>query len=257
LNPDWRSRYETAVEATRRAGQVALRYFDSKLTVEWKKDESPVTVADRETEAVLRSALKSAFPHDAFLGEEHGEEPGSSGYRWIIDPIDGTRSFVRGIPLWGTLVGLEYKGELIAGVADSAPLGQTWRALRGEGAFRNDQPIRVSGQGDLAKALVFYSGVNWFQKAGALDNFLELMRRTDRVRGFGDFYGFALVAQGSGELMVEHGVHAWDIAALQPILAEAGGRFTTWDGGWDLHRSDVVASNGQLHVETLEILKPR
>src|SRR5262249_1708144 len=157
------------------------------------------------------------FPNDSFLGEEHGEEPGTSGFRWIIDPIDGTRSYVRHIPLWGTLVGLEYKGEQIAGIAEAPALAKIWRALRGDGAYCNDQRIRVSEQTDLSRALVFYSGLNWFVKAGALDVFLELMRRTERLRGFGDFYGFMLVAQGSGELMVEHGIHPWDVAPLKPI----------------------------------------
>lgn len=257
MNPDWKARYETAIEATRQAGRVALRYFDEALTVEWKADESPVTIADRETERLLRLRLKEAFPSDAFLGEEHGEEPGTSGFRWIIDPIDGTRSFVRHIPLWGTLVGLEYKGEQIAGVADAPALGQTWRALRGDGAYRDDQRIRVSDEAELSKALVFYSGVNWFINAKAIDNFLELIRRTDRQRGFGDFYGFVLVAQGSGEMMVEHGVHAWDVAALKPIIEEAGGRYSTWDGSGSIFQPDVVVSNGKLHEATLRILTGR
>lgn len=257
MNADWRARYETATEAALRAGQTALRYYTQALTVEWKEDESPVTVADRETESLLRKELLGAFPDDGFLGEEHGEKPGTSGYRWIIDPIDGTRSFVRGIPLWGTLVGLEYKGEQIAGIAEAPALGQCWRALRGGGAFRNDQRIHVSDEKDLSKALVFYSGVNWFIKAGAVDAFLELIRRTDRQRGFGDFYGFMLVAQGSGEAMVEYGVHAWDVAAIVPIIEEAGGRVTSWDGKLDIMRPDCLASNGKLHEPTLGILAKR
>jgi histidinol-phosphatase len=234
---------------------VALRWFDAVLTVEWKADDSPVTVADRETETFLRGALKTAFPGDAFLGEEHGEEPGRTGYRWVIDPIDGTRSFVRGIPLWGTLVGLEYKGEPIAGIADAPALGQTWRAVRGDGAYRNDQPIRVSEETDLKKSLVFYSGLNWFIKAGAQEAFLELLQRTDRLRGFGDFYGFVLVAQGSGELMVDYGVHAWDVAALIPLIEEAGGRISNWDGKQDSYCPDCIASNGRLHDTAVGILQ--
>ncbi len=254
MSPEWRERYEKAVDVTRRAGQVALRYFDTALTVEWKGDHSPVTVADRETESFLRAHLHDAFPGDGFLGEEHGEQAGTSGFRWIIDPIDGTRSFVRGVPMWGTLVGLEYRGEMIAGVVDAPPLGQTYHAVRGGGAYRNDRRIRVSDEGDLAKALVFYSSLSWFLKAGKEPEFLELVRRTERQRGYGDFYGFVLVAQGSGELMVEHGVHAWDIAAVQPIVEEAGGRFSAWDGKPDLYRPDVIVSNGKLHDAALAIL---
>jgi histidinol-phosphatase len=255
LNPEWRSRYETAVEAARRAGQLALRYFDAGLEVEWKSDQSPVTVADREAERLLRETLLGAFPNDGFLGEESGDSPGSSGFRWIIDPVDGTRSFVRGIPIWGTLVGLEYRDEQVGGVVDVPALGMTYRALRGDGAYRNDRRIRVSDVDDLSEAMVFYSSLSWFMRAGRLEDFLELTRRTQRQRGFGDFYGHVLVAQGSGEAMVEHGVHPWDVAALKPIVEEAGGRFSDWDGTPSIYRPDVVLSNGKLHDEVLGILR--
>ncbi len=255
MNPEWRNRYELAVEAAHKAGQLALRYFNGEYTVEWKSDCSPVTVADREAEQLLRQTLLGAFPNDGFLGEEFGDTPGSSGFRWIIDPIDGTRSFVRGIPLWATLVGLEYKGEPIAGIADAAALGHSYRALRGEGAYRNDRCIRVSDVAEMSQALVFYSSLSWFIKAGRQETFIELVRRSDRTRGFGDFYGFVLVAQGSGELMVEHGVHAWDVAAIKPIIEEAGGRFSDWNGAPNIHSPDVIVSNGKLHDEALALLR--
>jgi histidinol-phosphatase len=254
MNPDWRARYEQAIDITRRAGTVAMRYFDTELTVELKSDLSPVTVADRETEQTLRAALTDAFPGDGFLGEEFGETPSTTGYRWIIDPIDGTRSFVRGIPIWAVLVGLEYRGELIAGIVDATPLGNTYHALRGEGCYRDQRRIHVSDQESLSRSLVFYSSLSWFVKAGREKQFLELVRRSERQRGFGDWYGFLLVAQGSGEVMVEHGVHAWDVAAIVPIIEEAGGRFSNWDGKVDIYASDVIASNGKLHDEVLAIL---
>jgi histidinol-phosphatase len=255
VNPDWRNRYELAVQAAQKAGQLALRYFDSSLTIEWKSDDSPVTVADREAEQLLRQMLHGAFPDDGFLGEEFGDTPGRSGFRWIIDPIDGTRSFVRGVPMWGTLVGLEYKNELIAGIAAAPALGHTYRALRGDGAFRNDRRIHVSDVSDLSQALLFYTSLSWFIKSGHQEIFHELVRRTERTRGFGDFYGFVLVAQGSGELMVEHGVHSWDVAAIKPIIEEAGGRFSDWSGGTSIDRPDVLVSNGKLHEEALAMLQ--
>ena len=254
MNTEWRIRYEAAVEAAQRAGQLALGYFDQTLQVEWKHDQSPVTVADREAEQLLRQTLGRAFPDDGFLGEEYGDAPGSSGFRWVLDPIDGTRNFVRGIPIWATLVGLEYQGEQIAGVAEAPGMNTTWRALRGDGAYRGDRRIRVSDVADLSKAMLFYSSLSWFLKAGRRDVFLDLTLRTDRQRGFGDFYGFVLVAEGAGEVMVEHGVHAWDIVALKPIVEEAGGRLTDWDDGGDVTRPDVIASNGKLHDEILAIL---
>jgi histidinol-phosphatase len=257
VRPDWRNRYETAVAAATAAARVAMRYFDGAFTVEHKADESPVTVADRETETLLRAKLAAAFPGDGFLGEEHGAEPGTTGFRWIIDPIDATRNFIRGIPIWGTLVGLEHGGELVAGVIEAPAIGHRWRALRGDGAFHNDKPARVSDVSDLSKATIFYTSLPWFQKADRVDQFLEFTRRSEVQRGFGDFYGHVLVAQGSGELMVEYGVHAWDVAAIKPIVEEAGGRFSNWVGSQDIERPDVLVSNGRLHDEALRILAGR
>jgi histidinol-phosphatase len=254
LNPEWKARYEVAVDAARQAGQLALRYFEAALTVEWKHDLSPVTIADREAEALLRTLLLGKFPGDGFLGEESGDAPSTSGFRWIIDPVDGTRSFVRGVPLWGTLVGLEYRGEQIAGVVEVPALGHSYRALRGDGAYRGERRLRVSEVATLEEAHLFYSSISWFVKAGRERQFLELARRTQRQRGFGDFYGFVLVAQGSGELMIEHGVHPWDMAALKPLLEEAGGRLTDWNDQPTIYQPDVIASNGRLHAEALRIL---
>jgi histidinol-phosphatase len=255
LNPDWQTRYELAVTAAQQAGRLALRSFDIGLAVEWKQDHSPVTVADREAEAFLRTTLLGAFPNDGFLGEESGTQPGSSGFRWIIDPIDGTRNFVRGIPIWATLVGLEYKEEQIAGVVCVPPLGQTYRAMRGDGAYRDERRIRVSDVADLSEAIMFYSSLSWFVKAGRCDAFLDLSTRVQRQRGFGDYYGFVLVAQGSGEVMLEHGIHVWDVAAIKPLIEEAGGRFSDWDGHSNIHRPDILVSNGRLHDEVLAILR--
>jgi histidinol-phosphatase len=255
VNAEWRNRYDLAMEAAQEGGQLALRYFDTDLTVESKPDATPVTVADRQTEALIRTRLLGAFPKDGFLGEESGDTPGSSGFRWIIDPIDGTRSFVRGIPIWATLIGLEYREEQIAGVAYVPALRQTFRALQGDGAYRDERRIHVSSIASFAEAQLFYSSLSWFIKAGCREPFLDLVMRTHRQRGFGDFYGFVLVAQGSGEIMIEHGVHAWDVAALKVIVEEAGGRFSNWDGGGSIFRPDVLVSNGKLHEETLRILR--
>jgi histidinol-phosphatase len=255
MNADWRARYEVAVGAAWEAGQLALGYFEAQPHIEWKDDLSPVTVADREAEALLRRTLLGKFPADGFLGEESGDTPGSSGFRWIIDPIDGTRSFVRGVPLWGTLVGLEYKGEQIAGVAEVPAFGHSYRALRGEGAYRDDRRIRVSDVATLEEAHLFYSSVSWFVKAGRQDTFLQLAARTQRQRGYGDFYGFVLVAQGSGDVMLEHGCHPWDLSALLVIVEEAGGKFTDWRGQRDIHHPDVLATNGRLHEPILRLLQ--
>jgi histidinol-phosphatase len=255
MNADWRTRYELAVEAARKAGDLARTYYESTFDVEYKGDSSPVTVADKAAERLIRDAVAKAFPDDGFLGEEYGDQPGGSGFRWIIDPIDGTKSFIRHVPIWATLVGLEYKGEQIGGVAYIPVFGMTYRALRGGGAYMNERPIRVSTTATLADSLVCYSSVNWFTKAGREKAFLELAGRTNRQRGYGDFYGFVLVAEGAADLMLEHGVNPWDVAATKAIVKEAGGRFTDWNDTPTIHTPDVLASNGRVHAETLEILR--
>lgn len=254
MNADWRTRYDLAVEAARQAGDLAHTYFDGSFEVEWKADQSPVTVADRRAEELIRALVARHFPADGFLGEEFGDRPGETGYRWVIDPVDGTKSFVRGIPLWSTLVGLEYRGEQIAGVCYAPGLHQLWRALRGDGAYRNDRRIRVSDVADLSRSLLCYSSVTWFRAGGREAAFLELASRTDRQRGYGDWYGFALVAQGSAEVMVDAGLQRWDSAAPKALVEEAGGRFTDWQGRPTADAPDVLASNGRVHAETLRIL---
>ena len=256
MNADWKSRYELAVATAEQAGQLALRYFDADVQVEWKADESPVTVADRDAEMLLRTTLLKQFPQDGFLGEEHGDKQGSSGYRWIVDPIDGTRNFVRNIPIWGTLVGLEHRGEMIAGVVVAPALRQTWRALRGDGAYRGERRIRVSDVAALKDSTVFYTGLSWYAKAGRLDDIVKLLNGTQVARGFGDFYGFVLTAQGSGELMIDFGVHVWDVAAIKPLIEEAGGKFANWNGEQRIDRPDTIVTNGRVHEEVLKLLRP-
>jgi histidinol-phosphatase len=254
MNADWRNRHDAARDAAEQAGKFALQYFDRDIAVEWKADQSPVTMADRGSEDLLRRTLLGQFPTDGFLGEEFGATPGTSGYRWIIDPIDGTRSFVRGIPIWACMIGLEFKGDLIAGVVSLPAMKQTFHALRGAGAYRDERRIHVSDVAELGRAHVYYSSISWFKKAGREREFLDLVHRTERQRGFGDFYGFMMVAQGSGEIMVEHGVHPWDLGAIVPIVEEAGGKLTAWDGKLDIARPDVLASNGVLHEQALRII---
>lgn len=255
MNPDWQNRYELAVEAARIAGDLARTYYETTFDIERKADDSPVTIADKRAEELIRTAVARHFPDDGFLGEEFGDQPGSSGFRWVIDPIDGTKSFIRHIPIWATLIGLEYKGEQIGGIAYIPVFNQVYRALRGDGAFMNDRRVHVSEVDQLSGSLLCYSSIGWFQKAGREQVFLELAARTQRQRGFGDFYGFVLVAEGAADMMVEHGVNPWDVAATKAIIEEAGGRFTDWDGTPTAYRPDVLATNGKLHAETLAILR--
>lgn len=260
MNAEAESRYQFAVRAAQEAGAVALRFFPDTASdefarqVEHKPDDSPVTVADREAEAYLRKTLLGKYPSDGFLGEETGDQPGGSGFRWVIDPIDGTRSFVRGIPFWATLVGLMYGDECLAGVVVEPSLNNTYRAIRGGGAFKNDKPIRVSRVATLHESILATADINFFDRAGHCDVYLHMATRVQRQRGYGDYFGFVLLAQGSVDAMLDYGVHEWDIAALVPIVREAGGEFTDWEGSLRLDRPDVLATNGRVHSEALRTI---
>jgi histidinol-phosphatase len=255
MNADWRTRYDLAVDAARRAGDLARTYYESTFDVEHKSDNSPVTIADKKAEELIRTAVTAAFPGDGFLGEEFGVAAGSSGFRWVIDPIDGTKSFIRHVPIWATLVGLEYRGEQIAGVVYIPVFGMTYRALRGAGAYHNERRVRVSDVSELGASSLCYSSMGWFTRAGRERVFHDLYKKTRRQRGHGDFYGFVLVAEGAADIMVEHGVNPWDVAATKAIVEEAGGRFTDWTGTPTIHTPDVLATNGKLHEEVLGILQ--
>lgn len=261
MNPEWKNRYELAILAAEEAGAVALRYFPNTTAAEFaklverKSDDSPVTIADRSAEQKLREVLLNQFPDDAFVGEEYGVKAGSSGFRWIVDPIDGTRSFIRGIPLWATLVGLECRGELIAGVVVEPVFGNTYRAIRGDGAFRNNQRIHASKVDRLADAILCTCDLNFFDKYCKLGQFLRLAKKVHRQRGYGDYFGFTLVAQGSADVMLDIGVHSWDIAALIPLIEEAGGKFTDWSGQQNLEKTDALASNGKLHDAAMSVIE--
>jgi histidinol-phosphatase len=254
MNPHWRARYEMGIELTKQAAKKAQSFFDTRLAVEWKADESPVTIADRTTEQFLRERLMAAFPHDGFIGEEFASQPGESGFQWIIDPIDGTRNFLRGIPIWATLVGLMERGELIAGIVCNPNFNHTHHALRGEGAYRDGQRIRVSDRATLAESAFCYTSMTLFLEIGLADRFVKLVQSTNHQRGFGDYYGYVMIAQGSMDVMVDRGVHIWDIAGPKVIVEEAGGMFTTWDGRTDLHATDVLVSNGKVHAQTQRLL---
>jgi histidinol-phosphatase len=242
-----------ALELADMADSMSLpRFRDRDLVVESKPDLTPVTEVDRGVEQAIRDRIGRERPGEVVLGEEFGAEEGS--VRWIVDPIDGTKSFVRGIPAWGTLIALEREGELVLGVASAPALGRRWWAVRGEGAFADGKPIRVSGITRLEDAQLCYTSFKAWEEAGLLEPFLALGRRCWRTRGFGDFWQYALVAEGSAEIALEPSLAPWDIAAVKVIVQEAGGRFTDLGGDARFARGSGVATNGLLHDEVLAIL---
>jgi histidinol phosphatase-like enzyme (inositol monophosphatase family) len=258
---DLRSRLDLAVLAGRSAGRIAAGYFAHlKFDVETKHDGTPVTIADRQTECELRRHIEQAFPEDAILGEEFPSRPGESGWRWILDPIDGTKSFIHGVPLFGTLIGIEFEGECVAGVIELPALNERVFAARGQGAWhvKGDeprQPARVSAIRSLSESLFCCGSVTTFVNEHRLDVFETLRAASKLSRGWGDCYGYVLVATGRAEVMVDPVLNVWDMAALLPILTEAGGTFTDWQGQATIHGRDGIGTNGHVLSEVLAITR--
>lgn len=254
------TRLLAAVAAAREAGDGTLAWFRRPdLVVETKPDRSPVTVADREAEALLRRRLEAAFPEDGIVGEELGTRMGTSGYVWTLDPIDGTKSFVQGVPLYGTMVGLLHEDRAVAGVIHCPAAGETVYAAHGRGArwlwgASESLPARVSNRDELAQAVFCTTSVEAYRREGREDVFRTLSERTRLTRTWGDCYGYLLVATGRAEIMVDPGLALWDAGPLLPILQEAGGTFTDWSGKATVRGGNGVATNGRLAETVLEVL---
>jgi histidinol-phosphatase len=241
-------------EIADRADPIALRYFRSTdLAVVAKADASPVTIADRSIEEAARDLVARRHPELGIFGEEFGEAgPGEA--RLIIDPIDGTRNFVRGIPVFASLLAIEEWGEVVAGLVSAPALGLRWHAARGEGAFCGARRIRVSRVRELGDAHVFHSDLSGAAEVAPPPGASALFARVQRTRGFGDFYQHLLVAEGAGEFAIDPVVKPWDIAALLVILEEAGGRATTLEGARTISGGSLITSNGLLHEAARALL---
>jgi histidinol-phosphatase len=242
------------------ADDITTRRFRAlNLEVETKPDLTPVTDADRAAEESLRNVLRRSRPRDAVLGEEFGRA-GHGPRCWVIDPIDGTKNFVRGVPVWATLIGLMDGDEVVVGVVSAPALSRRWWAAAGGGAWTGRSLTKasrcaVSGVSDLADASLSYSSLGGWEERGRLDGFLGLTRSVWRSRAYGDFWSHMLVAEGAVDASAEPEVSLWDIAALQVIVEEAGGRFTDIDGNRTPDGGSVVCSNGRLHDEVLARIK--
>jgi histidinol-phosphatase len=243
------------------ADDITTRRFKAlDLRVEAKPDLTPVTDADHAAEESLRNVLRRARPRDAVLGEEFGRV-GSGPRCWVIDPIDATKNYVRGVPVWATLIGLMEGDQVMVGVVSAPALGRRWWAARGGGAWTGRSltkasRCRVSAVGRLADASFSYSSLADWEDQGRLAGFLELTRAVWRSRAYGDFWSHVLVAEGAVDVSAEPVVSLWDLAALQVIVEEAGGRFTDLSGKPTPDGGSAVASNGLLHAEVLGLLSP-
>lgn len=246
-----RALLELAVSLAREAGDLTLKYYGHRVDHDAKGDGSPVTLADREAETLLRRRIAEAHPGHGVLGEEFGEANPGARVRWILDPIDGTRSFMRGVPLYGVLIGVEVEGAAAVGVAHFPPLGETVAAATGLGCTWNGRPCRVSTIADLRDSAVLTTDPRTVEDDAG---WAALQRSAGIVRTWGDCYGHALVATGRAEVMVDPLMNPWDAAPFLPIVTEAGGRFTDRRGAATIHGSSAVSTNGFLHDEVLALV---
>jgi histidinol-phosphatase len=271
FGPDWsasrrrgsdaelRTWLDVAQAACDAADDIARRHFRRDLTIETKPDSTFVTQADTAIERLIRERLADAFPDHGLVGEEYGVEGAEASVRWYIDPIDGTHNFIRGVPLFGTLLGVERDGELQASVLSAPALDERWWAHRGGGAWARDRSgearrIRVSGIERLEDSHLLYGSGRDIIDSGLAPGFEALLRDSWRDRGFGDFWGYALVAEGAAEAMIEVELKTWDAAAPTVLVEEAGGRVTDYGGHRDIAAGTIVASNGLLHDTVLRRL---
>ena len=252
---------QTALSWCDEADAIAMRHFRRDVAVERKPDRTFVTIADRAIEELIRARIADTFPRHGVLGEEFGEEAAGASVRWIVDPIDATHNFMRGVPIFGTLMAVERDGELQAAVISAPALGQRWGGWRGGGAWAmstmltgDARRMSVSGIGELGDAQVLYSNPTDLERSGLAPGIARVRGRAWRERGFGDFWGYTLVAEGAAEAMIEVGLKPWDAAAPFLLVEEAGGRVTDFEGTRTFTGASILASNGRLHQALLDDL---
>jgi histidinol-phosphatase len=242
-----------ATEAAYLGGRRTLAYFNTGVAVEIKADNTPVTCADRESEQIIRERITRSFPDHTILGEEGALKEGDPDYRWIIDPIDGTKTFVSGVPLYGVLIGVEVRSRPAVGAVYMPALDEMVSAATGLGCWWNGRPARVSPVTRLAEAAVMVTDIG--SALARSEGYGRLVPATKLQRTWGDCYGYLLVATGRAEAMIDTAVNPWDCAPILPILEEAGGRFTTWAGEATIWGKDGVGTNAALHEQVLAFLK--
>ena len=244
---------DTAVAVARLGGQHTLKFFNTDTAIEFKADQSPVTQADKEAELLIRDAILAKFPTHSVLGEEHGTVAGDPDYQWVIDPIDGTKSFIHGVPLYATLIGLQVKGRPTVGVIYIPAMDEIVFAAAGLGAIHNDKPAKVSSIDNTAAALLLTSDVmNALERS---DAFVTLARQCKYSRTWGDAYGYFMVATGRAEIMLDPKMSPWDCAAIIPVITEAGGWCSAWNGDITIDGGDLFACNAKLAGQVRHVLE--
>lgn len=243
-----------AIMAAKNAEKIIMKYYSDGLTWQKKSDQSPFTIADTEAEKAIIKTIKKFFPDHAFLGEESGKTNARSRYQWIIDPIDGTKNYIRKIPLFATQIALLKDEEIILGVSNAPAMNEMIFAEKGKGAFLRGKSVHISNIKDLSDSYFCFGGIKYFQKYGCLDSLLDLSQQTSGCRGFGDFWCYHLLAQGKIDIMVEAEIKIWDVAALKIIVEEAGGKVTDMNGNKITRETtSIIATNKNLHDSVVRI----
>jgi histidinol phosphatase-like enzyme (inositol monophosphatase family) len=245
---------EFAVEVASQVGRICVSYFQSDVEIERKGDGSPVTIADREAEQLARSLIEARFPSDGIVGEELGVARPEAVRRWILDPIDGTASFIHGVPLYGVLIAIEENDDALAGVLHFPSLEETVCAARGEGCWWNGARARTSAVSTVQEALILSTEAEEIDRRGYSEGWNRLREEVAMVRTWGDCYGHALVATGRAEVMLDPVLALWDAAALRPVIEEAGGVFTDWTGKQTHRGGHAISTNAPLAREVRVLL---
>ena len=245
---------DVALRAVKKSEKVLMKYYDKFVDIKLKDDSSPLTIADTEAEEIIFQTIKKTFPNHSFLGEEGGKK-GKSDYLWIIDPIDGTKNYSRGIPLFGTQIALMHKGGIIVGVSNSPAMKELVYSELGKGAYLNGKRIRVSEINKLKDAYMSFGGLKYFQRKNMVENLLKIINKTRGHRGIGDFWSYHLLARGSVDIVIEAGTKIWDIAAVSLIVKEAGGKVTELNGEEiNENSTSIIATNNKLHGSVSNIM---
>ncbi len=253
VHPKESTLLEFALEAAWLAGRITLGHFQTGVKTDRKHDNTPVTIADQEAEQKIRQLIQEYWPDHSILGEEYGHTDHKSEFKWVIDPIDGTKTFVSGVPLFSNLIALLDGEKTLLGVANFPALGETIYAVRDGGCFLNGRRVNVSNVDQLANAVLLTSGLNYFGDKEAA--WQRLVERTYIQRTWGDAYGYLLVATGRAEIMLDPAMHIWDSAPFQVIMEEAGGTFTDWKGNPTIHADESMATNQLLFNQVMSVIQ--
>lgn len=255
MNDEMNGYLDFATESAWNAGRLTLAHFQTGVRTEYKDDETEVTIADKEAESLLRREIEAKYPAHGIVGEEYEDKKSGASHRWVLDPIDGTQAFARGVPLFATLVALEIEGDVKAGAAYFPALDEMVYAAEGIGAFWNGRRARVSSVDSLDRAIACFTQTANFERGGRSEEWEKIQKSVLASRGWSDAYGHALVATGRAEIMLDPLMNPWDAAPFIPILREAGGYFGDWSGNETIYAGEAISANKALLPEFLRLIE--